>query len=65
MIAEETIKSQYNKTLAFNYGDKESLIKQVSKALVLYKRSKNQSHNKTKHRIELYAKIIEYAKHDK
>lgn len=65
MIGEETIKSQYNKTLAFSYGDKESLIKKVNKGLILYKKAKNKRNPKIKHRIELYTKIVEYAKHNK
>jgi hypothetical protein len=55
-----TIESQYSKILAFNYGNIDKLIEQLSKGLKLYINAKNQNHPKVKYRIELYTKIIEY-----
>jgi hypothetical protein len=57
----KNIKSQYEKMLAFNYGNIDSLIWQLNKSLMLYRTAKNQNHQKVKYRIELYTKIIEYA----
>ena len=47
--------------LAFNYGDKDTLIKQLSKGIKIYKNAKNLNHPKVKYRIELYDKIIKHA----
>ena len=48
--------------LAFNYGNIDELYKKLDKSLEVYKNSKNPIHPKVKYRIELYTKIIEYAK---
>jgi len=56
----QMIESQYNKMLAFSYGNVDSLIRQLNKSIKLYKNAKNPNHPKVKYRIELYTKIIEH-----